>query len=193
MAQEPCWKSLLDEATIEPLHPLEHKVRGGLAKLVHDPAVGEEDDPVGVARGHRVVGHHHDGLPELVHGAAQELQHLQAGHRVEVAGRLIGKDHRGPAEQRPGTRNPLLLAAGELLRPVVEPVTQPHRVDDHVVPLQIGLATGYRQRQQDVLLRAQGRHQVQRLEDEPDPVTSQLGQRLVLQPAQLDVTEEDLT
>ena len=34
----------------------------GVAQLVDDPAVGEEDDAVGVRRRHRVVGDHHDGL-----------------------------------------------------------------------------------------------------------------------------------
>ena len=34
----------------------------GVAQLVDDPAVGEEDDPVGVRRRHGVVGDHHDRL-----------------------------------------------------------------------------------------------------------------------------------
>ena len=55
------------------------------------------------------------------------------------------------------------------------------RVDDAAVPLGVGLAAGDRQRQQDVLLRGQRRHQVVGLEDEADLVAAQLGERLVLQ------------
>ena len=47
-------------------HPGQHLLAVRLAQLVDDPAVGEEDHPVGVGRGHRVVGDHHDGLAELV-------------------------------------------------------------------------------------------------------------------------------
>jgi hypothetical protein len=42
-----------------------------------------------------------------------------------------------------------------------------------VEPLRIGLPPGDGQRQQDVLLRRQGRDQVERLEDEADPVAAQ--------------------
>ena len=71
---------LLGDATIQALHPLKHQVRDRLAQLVNDPPVGQEHDPVRVARRHWIMGHHHDGLAELVNGSAQELQHLQAGH-----------------------------------------------------------------------------------------------------------------
>ena len=38
--------------------------------------------------------------------------------RVEVAGRLVGEHHRRPRDERAGDRDALLLAAGELRRPV---------------------------------------------------------------------------
>ena len=44
----------------------------------------------------------------------------------------------GPAHQRPGARHPLLLATGQLARPVAEPVAQPHGVDDLVEPRRVG-------------------------------------------------------
>ena len=133
----------------------------------------------------RVVGHHHDGLPELVDGAAQQREHLGAGAGVEVAGGLVGEDDRRPAGQRPGHRDPLLLTAGELVGPVVEPVAEADRLDDRGVPLRVGPPAGDRQRQQDVLLGGQRRHQVERLEDEADLVAAQPGQLLVLEPAEL--------
>ena len=53
---------------------------------------------------------------------------LGAGRRVEVAGRLVGQQQRRLADDRPGDRHPLPLAAGQLVRPVVEPVRQPDPV-----------------------------------------------------------------
>ena len=57
---------------------VQHALGGRVAQLVDDAAVGEEDDPVGVAGGVGVVGHHHHGLAELAHRLAQEAQYLRA-------------------------------------------------------------------------------------------------------------------
>ena len=95
-------------------HPIQHGLRRRPRQLSSDPPVGEEDDPVGVAGRCRVVGDHDDGLAELPHRPAQEAQHLGAGPRVQVAGGLVGEDDLGPAGQRPGDGDPLLLAARQL-------------------------------------------------------------------------------
>ena len=63
--------------------------------------------------------------PYSRHRGAQEVEHLGAGAGVQVAGRLVGEDHLGAGDQRPGARHPLLLATGELRRPVVQPVPRP--------------------------------------------------------------------
>ena len=78
--------------------------------------------------------------------------------------------------QRAGDRDPLLLAAGELGRAVVEPVAEADRVDQLVEALRIGVAAGELERQQDVLPRVEDRQQVEELEDEADLVAAQLGQ-----------------
>ena len=75
-----------------PGHDLEHLLAVGVAQLVDDAAVGEEDDAVGVRRGDRVVGHHHHRLAVVVDAAPEQLEHLGAGPGVEVAGRLVGED-----------------------------------------------------------------------------------------------------
>jgi len=123
---------------------------------------------------------------------AVEREHLAAGARVEVAGRFVGEDDVGPAGQRPGTGDPLLLAAGQLARPVVEPVAQTDGVDDPVEPRLVRLATGEVERQRDVLQRGERWYQVEGLEDEPDAVAPQLGEPLVVERGQLRVTDEDL-
>ena len=48
---------------------------------------------------------------------------------VEVAGRLVGEQQRGRGDQRPGHGDPLLLAAGELVRLVVDPVGEAHQLE----------------------------------------------------------------
>ena len=46
----------------------------------------------------------------------QEVHHLSARGKVEIAGRLIGKDERGTWGERAGKSHALLLSARELAR-----------------------------------------------------------------------------
>ena len=52
-----------------------------------------------------------------------------ADDRVEVAGRLVGQDERRVGDQGPGHRDPLLLTAGELAGPVLDPVGEADPVE----------------------------------------------------------------
>ena len=64
-----------------------------------------------------LVGDHHDRPPGGVQ-VVEDLQDLALGGAVDVAGRLVGEDQRGIGDDRARDRDPLLLAAGELLRAV---------------------------------------------------------------------------
>ena len=69
--------------------------------------------------------------------------------RVEVAGRLVGEQQRRAVDQRPGDRDALLLAAGELRRVVVQPVAQADALEQlrgPVAALAVG-EVGWRVRQ----------------------------------------------
>src|ERR671911_278817 len=165
------------------LEPLEHALGGGCGHPVDDATVGEEHDAVGVGGGHRVVGDHHDGLAELVHGPAHEGEDLSAAAGVEVAGRLVGEDHLRPPGERAGDRDPLLLPAGQLRRSMLQPETQTHGVDDGVEPAAVGLAAGEVHRERDVLAGGEHRQQVEGLEHEPDAVAPQAGQLPLRTPA----------
>src|SRR5689334_20068325 len=63
-------------------HDVEDGRAGGSGELLDDRAVDQEHDPVGVRRGPGVVGHHDDGLAELVDHRAEEPQELGAGPLV---------------------------------------------------------------------------------------------------------------
>src|SRR5699024_10457952 len=90
-----------------------------------DPAVGEGDDAVGALGGVPLVGHHDDGLPELVDREPQEVEHLLGGAGVEVAGGFVGEDDRWGGHQSAGDRDALDLTAGELRGQMVETVADP--------------------------------------------------------------------
>src|SRR6266566_1593855 len=71
------------------------------------------------ALGHlRVVGDENDGLAVLVH-SHHELDDDLRDLRVEIASRFIRPNHRRFVNQGPGNSHPLLLATGELVRPVI--------------------------------------------------------------------------
>src|SRR4051812_34606946 len=56
----------------ELLEPVEHPLGGRVLHLVDDPSVVQEDHAAGVGGRHRVVRHHHDGLPQLLHRPLHE-------------------------------------------------------------------------------------------------------------------------
>src|SRR5215468_4818940 len=74
---------------LQALHAVEDRIGRGPGHLVHHPAVAEEHHPVGVRRGPRVVGHHHDRLAELVYGLAKEAQKFGAGPGVKIPGGFV--------------------------------------------------------------------------------------------------------
>jgi hypothetical protein len=57
---------------------------------------------------------------------AQQGEDARAGGRVEVAGRLVGEDHRRPAHHGAGDGHPLALPTGQLLCPVMRPTVSTH-------------------------------------------------------------------
>ena len=105
-------------------------------------------------------------------------------------GRLVGEDQLRTRDERPGDRDPLLLAARQLARQLVEAIRHPHGRDDLVEPRLIGIPAGERQRQEHVLARAERRDQVVLLEDEPEPVASQQRQLRLVQRRDVRLADE---
>src|SRR5438128_483020 len=142
--------------------------RPGHEVVVRDDPVAHAHDPLGVRGYVRLVGDHDDGLAQVVQ-ALEDRQDLGARPRVEVSGGLVGEDHRRVVEERACDRDALLLAAGELARPVVYAVAETDLLERRERALSPGVPiAAVDEWQLDVLDRVQPREQVVRLKDEAD-------------------------
>src|SRR5690348_13572635 len=56
----------------------------------------------------------------------QEFHDFFAAGAIKVAGRLVSNDNAGLHSQSAGNGHALALAAGELIRPMLQPITQTH-------------------------------------------------------------------
>ncbi len=128
------------------------------------------DDAAGGAFGHLdVVGHHHNGQPFAVE-VAEERNNGGRIVLVEIPRRFVGKQNLRLFDQGAGDCHPLLLAPGQVRRPVVEPVRHPEAVENGcraVTPLAAGNA-GKKQPQFNVFQCCLVGYQVERLEDHAD-------------------------
>ena len=86
---------------------------------------------MGVGRHLGIVRHEDDRDPLGVE-LLEHPQDLDAGVRVEVAGRLVGQHQRGVIHQRPGDGHALHLAAGHLRRLVLGPIGQADAIQKHL-------------------------------------------------------------
>ena len=130
--------------------------------------------------------------PQVVDAGPQQGQHLARGRGVEGAGRLVGEDDRGVGDQRPGDRDPLLLAAGERAGAAARRGrrARPARAAPRTRARSDAVA-GQPERQPDVLLGGQVGHQVEALEDEADPLAAEPGAVLLAQSRDVLAGDED--
>ena len=112
--------------------------------------------------------------PKSSTALAQQAEHLLGGVRVQVAGRLVGEHHRRAVDSARATATrccwPPESSAGRCVRRSRRPTVSISCVE----PRLVGLAAGQRERQRDVLLGGQHRHEVEGLEDEAEPVAAQV-------------------
>ena len=71
-----------------------------------------------------LVRDEHDGDAALAVQPLEDAHDLDAGARVEVAGRLVGEEQRRLVDERARDGDALLLSARELVRVVVEPLAE---------------------------------------------------------------------
>lgn len=110
---------------------------GGGGGFVHDAAVEEMDDPVGVVCVAVIVGDHADGGALLIQ-FGEQIHDGGAITGVEIAGGFIGEEKPRLAGEGAGDGDALLLAAGELTGEVaaaVEQIDAAEGLGGHLVPL----------------------------------------------------------
>src|SRR5262245_49027777 len=156
-------------------------------------ALVEVLDGVGALGGAPVVRHHHDGLAELVVQALEQPEHVGGRLPVEVAGRLVGDDEHRIGHQRARDRHALLLAAGKLggvvAHAIGEADERQHGLD--VLASRAPAEGSKGQRQLDVLERGQHRHQVVKLEHEPDRPRAPVGKLGLRELRDVDAVDQD--
>ena len=102
---------------------------------------------------------------------AEQLDHLGAGLRVELTGRLVGEQSARLVRQRARDRHALLLAARQLRRPMRRAARRARRTPAaraRASPARAARHLRLGHRQLDVLDRRQRRHQIEALKDETD-------------------------
>lgn len=110
-----------------------------------ETTAGHVQHIVGVVGGERAPGDHHDRRAQAVDAPAQDAEQVGAGVGAEATGRLVGEHELRPAGQGPRDTHLLPLTAGQLGRPVPQPVPQRGGIDHPVQPGRIGPAPGDRQ------------------------------------------------
>jgi hypothetical protein len=161
---------------------------------VDDRSVAHRD-PARSARGEaRVVRRDDHRRAAALGEACEQVDHLGAGLRVEVACRLVGEDHARLIAERAGDRDALLLAARQVGGEVGHPVGEPDLAEegDGALPERLASHAGGRQSRLDVLERRKRRDEIELLEDEAERAKSQLGKLAVSEALQLAALEEDL-
>ena len=131
--------------------------------------------------------------PLSLHARAQQLEHLGGAVRVQVAGRLVGEHEPRTVDERARDRDALQLAARQLARTARRAVPEADRAQ-HLRHARFAAAVERAvqgERQRDVLCDVEVRQDVKGLEDEPHPAPAQLGERIVVEPRELDPVERD--
>ena len=163
-----------------------------------DLAVAELDDPRAVLGDVHFVRDQHDGDAALHVQLLEDVHDLDAGARVEVAGRLVRQQDRRLVDQRARDRDALLLAARQLVRVVVHALAEADDLEHFLralVPLgglHLVRAAVVEQRQLDVVERRRPRQQVEPLEDEADLLVADDRQLVLRHPGDVLAVEEVL-
>jgi hypothetical protein len=120
-----------------------------------------------------VVGDH-DQRHALAVERFEQAHDFLAGGAIEVAGRLVGENHRRLHDRCAGDGHALALSARELVRAVVGAVFEAVVAQGprHALGALGGRDAGENHRQGDVLGGGQAWHQVEALEDETDALAA---------------------
>ncbi|MCY1410087.1 hypothetical protein D9M71_254500 [compost metagenome] len=164
-----------------------HRCAAGIGD---DPAVENLDDPPR-PRCHLAVVGDQDQRVALGGQLVEQRHHLLAAAAVQRAGRFVGEDDAAAVHQRAGDGNPLLLAAGKLVRAIVQAFAEPQALQQFsgAHGAFFGRPAGVEGRHFDVLPRAAGGNQVVTLEDETERLAAQPGQLVAVHIRHVDTGE----
>src|SRR5438309_1896001 len=99
------------------------RARRGIALAPGVNPSGDEPDLAAAAAGDCiVVGHQHERRARLRVHLEHQLDHAGAGRRIEIPGGLVGKEELRLGDEGARERNALLLAPGERLRVMPQPL-----------------------------------------------------------------------
>src|SRR5215211_5305203 len=98
---------------------------GRKSRHLHDHSVLDGDAAIHLLRQCHVVGGDQGGETGGAHELIERTENMGSGAGIEVAGGLVGEQHARGVGDRPRNRDPLLLAARQLGRAVVEAVLEP--------------------------------------------------------------------
>ena len=154
--------------------------------VVGDAAVAERDGAGQGAGELRVVGDDGDRRAVAVQ-VTQQVDDRGSRGGVEVAGGLVGQQEGRGTDDRAGDGDALLLAAGELARPVVGAVCQPDALQRarRARPPLACRDPAVQQARRDVVERAEPLQQEELLEHEADGTAAQRGQAPVTERRQV--------
>ena len=118
-----------------------------------DPAVVQCQDSRADRGGGGIVGHQHHSSPGAPPHLAQAIEDPAAGRAIEIPRRLVGEQQRRVGHESARDRDPLHLAARELLRIVGAPLGDPDALEEPVdPPRHVGLASAAEQQRKTNIL-----------------------------------------
>jgi hypothetical protein len=71
----------------------------------------------------------YDGKPKVMHQAGDRCQHLLGGNRIQRGSRLVEHQHARVSRQHRADRDPLLLAAGDLMQGPLAQLRQAQQIE----------------------------------------------------------------
>ena len=122
-------------------------------------------------------------------GLEDQVDHRPAGVAVEIAGRLVGEQQARPVDQGAGQRHALLLATRKLARIVVEALLETDFGEEPAGGGE-GVAVACElHRQRHILPRGHGRDQMERLEQDAQPIAPKFREPILVEMPEIDAVD----
>src|SRR5215218_215692 len=164
-----------------------------LGRVRVQPSVAQRQCPIGDPGSVWIVRDEHDRRSPLATNAHQQLEHLLATARVEIAGRLVRQHEPRLVRERPCDRDALALAAGQARRNMVQAMPEADALEPrrHLAPRGRERHAVGEQLDGRVVDRRDARQQVERLRYEADVAALVDGGLLIRQRAEVAAAEAD--